>query len=291
MEIRHLKYFVSAAAHLNFTKAAQECFVVQSAMTQQIAALEKELGTALFERRGRSLVLTAEGEVFLTEAKKILEELDAAVDLTRSVSSGYHQTLRIGCQGNLMREELPRILKGLRQKHPEIKVLLSQGGVPELTAALENQQIDCMISLYWEEFQLRDWMKVIPFWENEVTLMVSADHPLAEYPEVTMDQIRKENFIQLNGNEKKNRLLQWAASGSPIKLYCWCDDQSCLETLVAAGYGVALCVKSARRPHSGLVYLPIKDLQAKEALCFSYHKKKKKKEGLHILLEEMHHCL
>lgn len=64
MELRQLKYFVSAAKHLNFTKAARECFIVQSSMTAQIASLEEELGVKLFERRSRGLALTEEVSFF-----------------------------------------------------------------------------------------------------------------------------------------------------------------------------------------------------------------------------------
>ena len=62
MEIRQLRYFISAATHLNFTRAARECFIVQTAMTQQIANLESEIGVRLFERGYRSLTLTPAGE-------------------------------------------------------------------------------------------------------------------------------------------------------------------------------------------------------------------------------------
>ena len=74
MEIRQLKYFIAAAKHLNFTKAAKECSIVQTAMTQQVANLESELKVKLFERTHRNLSLTPAGERFLKSAKKIVNQ-------------------------------------------------------------------------------------------------------------------------------------------------------------------------------------------------------------------------
>ena len=74
MELRQLKCFVSAANHLSFTKAAKECFIVQSSMTEQIINLENELNVKLFERQHKGLTLTEAGEFFLPRAKAILLE-------------------------------------------------------------------------------------------------------------------------------------------------------------------------------------------------------------------------
>ena len=78
MELRQLRYFVSAAAHLNFTKAAKECYIVQSSMTEQIANLESELGVKLFDRQSKGLALTEAGRFFLPKAKAILGEAEKA---------------------------------------------------------------------------------------------------------------------------------------------------------------------------------------------------------------------
>ena len=85
MEIRQLKYFISAATHLNFTRAARECFIVQTAMTQQIANLENEIGVRLFERGYRSLTLTPAGEVFLQDAREIVAQAQAAGERVKSI--------------------------------------------------------------------------------------------------------------------------------------------------------------------------------------------------------------
>ena len=81
MELRQLEYFVASAKYLNITKAARECNIVQSAMSQQINALEKDLGVTLFERTNRGLLLTQEGEALLKEAGRLLD----AAEMTREI--------------------------------------------------------------------------------------------------------------------------------------------------------------------------------------------------------------
>ena len=79
MSIEKLDYFISAATNSSFTKAARECGVAQSAISQQIASLEKELECELFARSGRHVRLTGKGEYFLEQAKKLQEQYELAV--------------------------------------------------------------------------------------------------------------------------------------------------------------------------------------------------------------------
>ena len=88
MNSRQLEYFLAVAHELNFTKAAESMYVSQTAVTQQIKALEEQLGVSLFERTKKKVVLTPAGKVFLQEASSILNRIDTAVERTREASSG-----------------------------------------------------------------------------------------------------------------------------------------------------------------------------------------------------------
>jgi len=272
MEIRQLKYFIAAAKCLNFTTAAEQCFIVQSAMSQQIASLERELGVSLFTRGSRSLSLTPEGRAFQVEAGKFLHQLNASVELVQNISSGYNRTLRIGCHCNLLRESFPKILQLFQQKNPDVKVLMINDITDELIVLLENQEIDCMISVYSPEYKILDWLDYKIFMQDHPKLMVSTGHRLAHAGTVSIEQLTGEQIILLRGSDKKNRLLDWADSGNRAKIYCYADNENSIETMVAAGYGVSLCLKSASRVHSGLTYLDITDLPL-ENLCIAWNNK------------------
>ena len=97
MDIKQLTYFISAARHENFTRAAQECFIVQTAMTHQMAALERELGVQLFARSNRRVKLTPAGEVFLGQARRIVQSAEDASLLARAAAEGAKRILMKMC--------------------------------------------------------------------------------------------------------------------------------------------------------------------------------------------------
>ena len=257
MEIRQLKYFLSAAKHLSFTTAAQECYIVQSAMSQQIAALEKELGVTLFERGGRTMALTAEGRAFRQEAEKILRQVTESTVLVQTISFGYGRTLRVGCHGNLLHRELVSGLARLHRDKPELRVLMFQDIAVRLLESLRNKELDCVISTWVPELKLTRWLDWQIVREEQVRLMVSTGHPLAGRQQVTMEEIAREPMILLNGSDKREHLIRWADSGNPVRVYCYAEDPGSVEVMVAAGFGVSLCMESACRPREGVAYVDI----------------------------------
>ena len=96
MNSRQLEYFLAVAHELNFTKAAESMYVSQTAVTQQIKALEEQLGVSLFERTKKKVVLTPAGNVFLQEATLLLKRMQTAIERTREASSGFIGSLDIG---------------------------------------------------------------------------------------------------------------------------------------------------------------------------------------------------
>ena len=96
VELQQLRYVVAIAEERNFTRAAERCFVVQSALSHQIKALEQELGTALFVRSSRRVELTAAGEAFLTEARASLAAADRAVAVAAEAVGQVRGSLSVG---------------------------------------------------------------------------------------------------------------------------------------------------------------------------------------------------
>ena len=257
MEIRQLKYFLSAAKHLSFTTAAQECYIVQSAMSQQIAALEKELGVTLFERGGRTMALTAEGRAFRQEAEKILRQVTESTVLVQTISSGYGRTLRLGCHGNLLHRELVSGLARLHREKPDLRVLVFQDMAVRLLESLRDKELDCVISTWSPELKLSRWLEWQVLREESARLMVPGGHPLAEKEYVTVEEIAREPMILLNGRDKREHLIRWADSGNPVRVYCYAEDPGSVEVMVAAGFGVSLCMESACRPREGVAYVDV----------------------------------
>src|SRR5690625_1909395 len=96
MELRHLKYFISVAEHLNFSKAAKELYISQSAISQQISKLEKDIGLVLFERDKRNVHLTNAGKTLLKEAHEIILKSEQAIENAKKAEQGILGKLKIG---------------------------------------------------------------------------------------------------------------------------------------------------------------------------------------------------
>lgn len=245
MEIRQLQYFLSAARRLNFTKAAEECCIVQSAMTQQIAALEKELGVKLFEGRRRTMRLTLEGEALYEDARRLVEEMERTVESVRSVSEGYRQILRVGYHGNMMCRDLPGILREFRKEYPQVKIRLRQEKVVDAIEKLKREALDCMFCLYWPDLAAEEELEYMILKSSWVKLLVSSQSPLAGKGRIGMEELAGENFIFFDGAEVKRGLQNLAEKGFFPKIYDRVDCHNSMMALIEGGYGVALCVEDA----------------------------------------------
>lgn len=271
MEIRQLRYFISAAKHLNFTKAAQECNIVQTAMTQQMAALESELGVGLFDRSRRRVTLTEAGECFLREAQIIVNRTEVATEATRCVAERSEGTLRIGLHGELMRADMAGILRLFRSRHPTVRIQLRQLPLPALLEGVEQEELDCMFSLFAPFFTLAGWLKSLPLAKDGVVVVMAADHPLAQKERIGQADLAQESFVFFKEPGMEQRRISMIGEGEPFRIYCEVSDHESLRTLVEAGYGVSIWSERLRvASDSRLVFRKVEDFDAAEQLCLSY---------------------
>ena len=259
MELRQLRYFLSAANHLSFTKAAEECCIVQSAMSQQIRALENELDVTLFERTKKGLRLTPEGRVTAEQVRKLLDHVEEVQTAVQQAKISAMSTLRLGCQGNLFREILPRALAALRSEGPNRIFHVRNDIFHHLLGALRDGQIDCIIALYEEAMALEAWMSTRIICNDRLVAMLPKNSPLAACDIVPLDALLSETLILFASNLRYSWLgdIQERVTGERC---VFAVSQTAIETLVAAGCGVSLCAGSAVRPHSSIVYRPVSGL-------------------------------
>jgi DNA-binding transcriptional LysR family regulator len=142
MEIRHLRYFCVLAEQLHFTKAAVLLNVAQPALSHQIKQLEDELGTQLVERSNRRVRLTEAGEVFLSHALRILEQIDQATRETARVGQGDAGSLVIGVVSTAVCSLLPELLRTYRRESPNITIDIREMEPGEQVEALRKESID-----------------------------------------------------------------------------------------------------------------------------------------------------
>ena len=192
MELRHLRYFITVAEELNFSKAALKLYTAQPSLSQQIKDLEQDVGVQLLYRTKRKVELTEEGAVFLEQARLTLAQADKAVAMARQVLHAKQQTLSVGFMPIVEIEIFPKILPNLRIQIPDLKIKLLSLNSYQQIQALKKGELDvtftgCNLNddLIESRFVLRE----------PLTLLLPTHHPLAQYACVPIQALDGINFI------------------------------------------------------------------------------------------------
>jgi DNA-binding transcriptional LysR family regulator len=190
MELRQLRYFVTLAEELHFGRAATREHIVQSALSQQLQRLERELDVVLLDRTTHHVELTPAGSAFLIEARQILAQVErAAVAAQRAASSA--PVLRVGVV-DASYDSMPQILQEVQQQYPEVEVHQVEAGVPEQFRLLADGRLDVGIGraslappeVASELFRL-----------DPLGVLVPEAHPLAVAPEVPVTRLAAEPLL------------------------------------------------------------------------------------------------
>lgn len=147
MELRHLRSFVTAADLGSFSKAASLLRLSQPALSRQILDLEAELGVRLFDRTGRRIRLTTEGEELLERGLKVLADAEALGERAHALRGGRTGILRVGATAMTLESFLPRFLSRYQRSHPEVEVRLTEEGGPRLLGQVERGELHLAVTL------------------------------------------------------------------------------------------------------------------------------------------------
>lgn len=146
MNIKQLEYFVEVAKTLNYSKAAQNLYISQSAITKQIKLLEDELQTTLFYRDNKKVEITKAGELFLKEARLILRKVDESKQKIELFNQGMEGSLRIGYISGLERAFLIPVMASFYDLYPNVQVFLERNTSYILKQSLINKQYDLIFT-------------------------------------------------------------------------------------------------------------------------------------------------
>lgn len=248
MELRHLRYFKAIADYGTVTAAAKHLHVSQSAISEQIADLEDELGTALLDRSSRRLHLTAQGQVFLGEARKTLDAADRAVELTRQSLQGEVGTLTIGFFLWGAGGFFPRIIREFRRRRPHIRLSLVDMHASEQVVALEDGRIDVGLTRPLEPPYDRT-LKSELLYRDPLVLAVRPDHRFARRV-VKVSELEGERIVLCDRKASPvafdTFVAMCAEEGFRPQIVNTSPTWSGVMTLVEAGEGVALVPKGVR---------------------------------------------
>jgi LysR family transcriptional regulator, transcription activator of glutamate synthase operon len=242
MELRQLRSTLAIARRLSFTAAAEELSVAQPALSQQIAALERELGVRLFDRTNRRVALTDAGRAFVTRAERIVADADAAAEEMSAFAGGLRGRVVVGTYQSFAEYTLPKLLGRFHAEHPGIEVALREGMADALLAALEAGTMDVFVGdVAATALSMQDF-RAEPLYEDELVIAVAARHPLAARACVRIDELRNEAFVIYRpGSTMTHRLNSLARdAGFEPRVAFESEDSLTVRSLVAEGLGVAL---------------------------------------------------
>lgn len=181
-----LKVFRSVARHLNFTKAAEELYVSQPAITRHIKELEAEYGLRLFERTNGRLLLTEAGKCLLVHVEKILEAHEVLDYEMRKMSGSAGGTLRIGASTTIAQYIIPAVLAEFAQMHSGVELSLRSGNTEEIEMALLAQEIDVGLV---EGSSRHRVLHYTPFLKDELVAVTRVQSPLAGRDELRLSDL------------------------------------------------------------------------------------------------------
>lgn len=194
MELRHLRYFVALAECLNFTRAAERVHITQSTLSHQIRQLEEEIGELLFERVGKRVLITEQGELFLGYAAKALKEVDQGLGALKESSQGLTGKLRIGSTHTFNQGFIPECIATLLLRHPTVKVVANEFTADDIGDRLASGMLDLGIS--YRPGTVGDlWFE--PLYNEQMVLVVAPQHPLAGRKRIRLVELHRQPLVLL----------------------------------------------------------------------------------------------
>ena len=193
VELRQLRYFVAVAEELHFRRAAVRLHISQPPLSQQIAALEHELGVRLLERTRRRVELTPAGEAFLRDARATLAELDVAVSSARAIDAGLEGVLRVGFVGSALLSIVPTTVQRFRRTRPGAEIELRERSTVEQLRAVSTGLVD--VGLVRPPIEADETMHVEVVRREHTVAALPEGHPLAELRRVPLRRLAAEPLV------------------------------------------------------------------------------------------------
>lgn len=271
MELRQVRYFAAVARHRHFTRAAAELGLAQPALSQQVRALERELGVVLIDRGGRRVRLTDAGEAFHVWAERILADV-AAAEAELAVFAGLGRgrvVLGTTPVQTLGRVDLPGLLAAFHHRYPGVEIALREATTPILIDDLEAGRLDLALGALMADV-VPPGIVVQPLFAEELVAIVAPDHPLARRGNVRIAELAQERFaLAAPGSPIRQAIA--AAMTSPIAVTFETTEPSLARAIVARGLAVSAIPRSlAEETGPAVALLRLADVPARRTVALLY---------------------
>jgi DNA-binding transcriptional LysR family regulator len=260
VELQQIRYVLAVAETASFTRAAQRCFVVQSALSHQVAALERELDVRLFARTSRRVQLTAAGEAFLPAARRCLDAAERAAADAAAAAGQVRGQLAVGVIPTVTAVDIPAGIQRLRAEHPRIRVALRVGASDELAAQVRDGGLDVAV-LGLPETERPRGVRTRELARERLVAVLPPAHPLAEHRRTDLARLAEETFVDFPANTpgRAQSDQAFAAAGLPRDVAFEVMALDLMARIVRQGLAVALLPAAVAAELSGTAAVPITD--------------------------------
>lgn len=279
MQIRQLEYFVAVSEQLNFTKAARQFFISQTAVTQQIKVLEEEIGVRLFDRNNRRVALTPAGRTFLEDAKAILRRTRDACDRAKRADTVFTGKLDIGFVKGYEKTNLSDLLSDFHVHYPNITLSLMRENVAELYDGILNRSLDVILNIRYSMDDLED-IEFQVVRQYPLLAVMPVSHPLSHRISIQRSELKGYPLVDIKKSEDRygetaTILNAFTGAGFLPNVQYVSDDIETSILAVAAGLGYALLpsyITDTLSLREKVIAVPIEGEEKKITIIAAWHK-------------------
>jgi DNA-binding transcriptional LysR family regulator len=258
VELTQLRYFRAIALEGHMTRAARRLGVTQPALSAMLKKLEAEVGSPLVDRTGRGVSLTEAGRLFLQYAEQTLMSAEAGVNAVRELVGLERGSIRIGGGATAITYLLPPVISRIRARHPNLRFYIREAGSAQVAASVASGELDLGIVTLPIRGPAIDELTTLNLVEDELRLIVPADHPLSTGPRAGArssrrpdafgwSDLRDESVIGFEAGSAVREVIDRAAAAAGVALNVVMELRSIesIKQMVAAGIGVGLVSRFA----------------------------------------------
>ena len=263
MELRQLRYLDAVARHRSFTKAALDVPVAQSALSQQVGRLERELGVELLRRNTRRVEVTEAGEIVLERARRALAEVDGVRADLEALQGLVRGTLRVGGVPAVGPVHPAALIADFTRAHPGVAVTVLEDVAFKLLDQLRDGDLDLVMALV--DPDAFDRLEGVRLLDEELVVLAPLDHPLARAKRVRVERLAGEALVTYGaGSALREALLTLVPEG---RFVAEANELEIVKELTARGLGVTLIPRSVVASDGDR--LAIRPLSPRHTLPFS----------------------
>jgi DNA-binding transcriptional LysR family regulator len=271
LDVHQLRVFSAVAENLSFTRAAERLFLTQSAVSHQIARLEREIGCPLLERQGRTVSLTLAGRELAARVRRVFATIEEAEVATRHAARPDTGRLVVGASSTACQYIIPEALREFRECFPGYSLAILPGDSPQTAERLIAGEVDLGLMVRLDR---QKKLAYHDLFADELQFLVSPLHPWAKTGKVDRRQLADQHIVLYSRNSATFRLMEryFLKMRAPLRDWIELGDMGAIKELVKLGLGVGVTADWTARPEiaeKSLVLLPFPGGRLQRTWCIA----------------------